>query len=249
MKIKDLTGQRFNRLTPIKISHRDKYRSIHWLCKCDCGNFITVHSRDIQNGHTKSCGCLRIIADKTKRFKDLTGQKFNKLTVIKKVGIRIGNVDSRGFTRKNALWECICECGNKINVVANALISNNTKSCGCLQHPSGENSPVWNHNLTQEERVRGRKFPEYYLWRDAVYIRDNYTCQITGKTNQILNAHHLYGYTANPTLRIEIDNGITLCESIHVFFHHLYGKGKNTPEQFNEFKNRYQSGEWRDYQI
>ena len=28
-----------------------------WLCKCDCGNYVTVNSYALRTGHTRSCGC------------------------------------------------------------------------------------------------------------------------------------------------------------------------------------------------
>lgn len=35
---------------------------IMWLCKCSCAahNKIIALGKDIKNGHTKSCGCLKI---------------------------------------------------------------------------------------------------------------------------------------------------------------------------------------------
>lgn len=57
------------------------------------------------------------------KFIDLTGQKFSRLTVIKRA-------PNHG---KETMWECQCDCSfNKIVVVnAAALKSGNTKSCGC----------------------------------------------------------------------------------------------------------------------
>ena len=30
-----------------------------WLCKCKCGNECVVSGKQLRNGHTKSCGCLK----------------------------------------------------------------------------------------------------------------------------------------------------------------------------------------------
>lgn len=57
---RDLTGQRFNRLTAIKCVQRPSHNhhKTFWLCKCDCGNESIVDSYYLTSGHTKSCGCL-----------------------------------------------------------------------------------------------------------------------------------------------------------------------------------------------
>lgn len=55
--------------------------------------------------------------------KDITGQRFGKLVVIKNVG-KEGNY---------YLWLCKCDCGNKKNIRGAHLKSGNTKSCGCLK--------------------------------------------------------------------------------------------------------------------
>ena len=66
MKGIDITGQRFGRLTAIKLvpleerTWSNKERA--WLCKCDCGNEIIVRQRNLRSARmTKSCGCLRKI--------------------------------------------------------------------------------------------------------------------------------------------------------------------------------------------
>ena len=58
-KVKDITGQRFGKLTVIKYIGKDKNNTSLWLCKCDCGNFTKVLKTNLSNNHTKSCGCLR----------------------------------------------------------------------------------------------------------------------------------------------------------------------------------------------
>lgn len=55
----DLSYRRFGRLTAIK---RDGLIGtfVAWQCRCDCGVEIRVASAKLRNGHTKSCGCLKI---------------------------------------------------------------------------------------------------------------------------------------------------------------------------------------------
>lgn len=56
-------------------------------------------------------------------FKDISGQKFNRLTVIKRAGIaKDGHV----------LWRCRCDCGSECVVFRGNLLKGNTQSCGCL---------------------------------------------------------------------------------------------------------------------
>ena len=58
--IRDLTNQRFGRLTAIQpTKNRSKSGNVIWLCKCDCGNFSEVANKSLLSGLTKSCGCLR----------------------------------------------------------------------------------------------------------------------------------------------------------------------------------------------
>ena len=57
-KIKDLTGQKFGRLTAIKMAELDKWGQAKWLCECDCGNLVNIKSGNLRSGHTQSCGCL-----------------------------------------------------------------------------------------------------------------------------------------------------------------------------------------------
>lgn len=68
-------------------------------------------------------------------------------------------------------------------------------------------------------------------WRKAVFERDGYDCAKCGKHGGKLNAHHKSGYNLDLEKRLNVDNGITLCEQCHINFHKIYGYGMNTEEQ------------------
>ena len=53
---KDLTSQRFGRLTVVALVKVNNHS--RWLCKCDCGNETIVTTGHLTSGDTRSCGCL-----------------------------------------------------------------------------------------------------------------------------------------------------------------------------------------------
>lgn len=66
-KIKDLIGKKFGRLTVISLSNeRGNVNQVKWNCICDCGNTHTVTGECLSNGKSKSCGCLKSEANKSK---------------------------------------------------------------------------------------------------------------------------------------------------------------------------------------
>lgn len=61
---------------------------------------------------------------------------------------------------------------------------------------------------------KDRNSEAYKEWRDAVFKRDNYTCQMCGSVED-LHAHHKMDFVEYPALRFDINNGMTLCRSCH----------------------------------
>lgn len=78
----------------------------------------------------------------------------------------------------------------------------------------GEKSVHWKGGVTPiNEAVR--KSLEYKLWREAVFVRDNYTCQACGVCGVSVQADHIKPFAIYPELRFAIDNGRTLCVPCH----------------------------------
>lgn len=61
-------------------------------------------------------------------FRDRTGERVGKLTIIKRAPNYIGK-DNKTRT----MWECRCDCGNVVIVRGDSLKINHTSSCGCYQ--------------------------------------------------------------------------------------------------------------------
>ena len=118
VNFKDLTGQRFGKLVVLERAENNKHNESMWVCQCDCGTIKTVSGNNLSCGRTKTCGCGKL------GYGDLTGRKYSRLTVLRKVGY--GNGGSK--------WECQCDCGAKVIVSSSCLVRGHNKSCGCLLH-------------------------------------------------------------------------------------------------------------------
>ena len=87
-------------------------------------------------------------------YKDITGQKFERLTAIKYM-----------YTKnKRPYWLCKCECGKEIITAYGNLKKGNTKSCGCLKHEIAINHYS---NLNKQHRMKGTKIYSKWLWMKA----------------------------------------------------------------------------------
>lgn len=210
--INELTGQQFGYLLVLyKHDERTEDGRVQWVCLCECGDFTIKTSQLLHRGKP-SCGCL----SHSDRTPNLTNKKFGRLLVIDK------NYEHSMRTGETC-WNCLCECGNTISVLADSLQNHRTRSCGCYNNEmrrarTGEKNPSWRGGVTPDNLL-ARSSADYKDWRLAVFTRDNFTCTSCGKTNTRLNAHHIKPFSTHPDLRTDVDNGITLCESCHLEVH------------------------------
>jgi hypothetical protein len=83
----------------------------------------------------------------------------------------------------------------------------------------GPNSYLWRGGVSSENEL-ARQSHSYKEWRQLVFERDNYTCQVCGARGGngkkvILNADHLLPFAIFEESRFEVSNGRTLCEPCH----------------------------------
>lgn len=112
-RYRDLSTQKFGKLTPIEYRGMQGKQS-YWLCKCDCGNEVTIRTSTLLNGNTKSCGC----AQYTK--KSHINEQYGQWTIIGDLGYKSG----LHYVR------CRCSCGTEQDIHYSTLKTGRTKSCG-----------------------------------------------------------------------------------------------------------------------
>ena len=134
---KDITGQVFGHWKVLRYNDHPTNTNpgTHWWCECQyCGKVKSVWGHALRAGLSDNCGCERNRKNGGRKFKDLTGMTFGRLTVI-----GLDRIERCGPGRSRAVWRCHCSCNgpNSNCTVASAnLLKGDTKSCGCLAHES-----------------------------------------------------------------------------------------------------------------
>ena len=149
----EMEGKRFGKLVVIRMAEESLASHTgnkSWLCKCDCGNEITVNGSLLRSGKKTNRGCApKFNSGRFKKgdgIKDITGQRFGKLTVI-----RIDRVEN-----KRSYWWVKCECGTIKSVRSDTLKV--ITSCGCDKKKQDiiNLGIIDNHELTNH--------PVYGIW-------------------------------------------------------------------------------------
>lgn len=167
-KLIDLTGKRFGRWMVLSKAP-SKNRMVYWNCQCDCGTIRAVKGASLRNGESQSCGCLhKEIAKQTctnigrQNKKDLTGQTFGHLTVLNDSKQRYGN--------GAVIWECSCDCGNKIKVPSKFLLNGSIFSCGCQQKASQGEYKIMQILINNNILFETQKSFETCRFEDTKYV-------------------------------------------------------------------------------
>ena len=140
---KDISGQKFGKLTAKKRTSKTKGGCYIWECECDCGEKREVPLDYLTKRNVKSCGCLRT--------PDFTGKKVGRLLV--------KGIHSKG---KSTLWECKCDCGNLTLATTSNLKKQKKRSCGCLEEENRKR--IAGNNFIN---ISGQKFGKLLVIKKA----------------------------------------------------------------------------------
>jgi hypothetical protein len=133
-----------------------------------------------------------------RNYEYTVNKKYGKLLII-----RILNKDSS----RKTIVECKCDCGNKKTLPVSRILDGEYKSCGCLRHRSGKDSPtfkgyeelngtLWSQITTNAQR-RGYKFDLSLEQVWNIFIEQNRKCALSGLELKIGNRHKMEETTAS----------------------------------------------------
>lgn len=197
-----------------------------------CNHEYLVTPDDFLNKKTRCPNCFGNFCKTTNQFKKEVSEKFGEEYLV------LGEYKNN---KTNILMKHnVSGCQHIFLVTPDAFLRGSLcNKCGTLKR-SGKFHYKYNPNLTESERqARDMQNGKIRKWRDKVYARDNYTCQICHKKGGKLNAHHIFSWNKYEDKRFDLKNGITLCENCHKKFHHIYGYGNNNEIEFNYYLTNY----------
>ena len=137
----DETGKTFGRWTVLRRGANSVSGETRWYASCACspGKVKLVHIASLRDGHSKSCGCLKLEKAMTRPSKPMgrisrhipTGTRFGSWTVLGRGADfdRNGGRDPDG--RRDYRWRVQCDCGQEGLVAGGSLLGGHSKSCGC----------------------------------------------------------------------------------------------------------------------
>jgi len=231
----DLTGNRYGRWMVLERTGNDKRGRARWLCRCDCGNEKIVAGASLRSGASRSCGCLQKERASRAGFVDLTGHRYGRLTVVKRMAS-----NKHGQTT----WLCKCNCGNEVIVLSNNLRSGNTKSCGCLNkervreaHLLPEGVAAFNELFTRMQRNAEERNLEWQLTREQVRYLTKQSCYYCGaEPSKVSHRPQFNGtYVYNGIDRVDNAKGYTVDNVVPCCEHCNYAKRTRSVEQFRDW--------------
>lgn len=174
----DLTNKKFGRLTP-------KYyiKGGKWHCICECGKEVDVDTRNLNSGHTQSCGCLQKERASQNTI-NMIGYEDDNFKILERDGS-----SNQGIAK----WKCLCKhCGNIFSTKGSNIRSMEIQSCGCI-HSLGE------QKITQMLIKEGCEFSTQYSFPDLIgeggrRLRFDFAIFLNGQLDKLIEFNGLQHY-------------------------------------------------------
>ncbi len=159
--------------------------------------------------------CRKIASSRNAKI-DITGQKFNRLTVKEDVGRSKCGV---------VLWRCVCDCGNSTISFSTRLRSGHAKSCGCLQREAVKATGIRNikYHTEEERELANKRYNKTYYNKNKDRFKEASRKQrkqlMDGYVRMSIHRHHNVDYKDITPRMVEL-------KRMQLKFHREIDKGR-----------------------
>ncbi|WFD09041.1 hypothetical protein [Tepidibacter hydrothermalis] len=233
--------------------------------ECSCGNrFDVIYGDFITNKQYQcpECGEKNRVAKKTFSYAEVK-------QYIESFGYELL---SENYLVSSEKLKIKCPKGHTLNMTYNGFRKGSRCRTCYYESRRGENAYNWKGGISSITEYLRYKIKE---WKNRSKKESNYKCVITGTKFDVIHHLYSFNKIVQEVFEITnievyetigdyskeelqiLENklielhkkyplGVCLNGKIHGLFHSIYGRGDNKPEEFEEFKKRYYSGEFDD---
>lgn len=137
-KLIDLSGQKFNKWLVIERDISKKFRNPQWICECECGRKSSVTGVNLKANISTQC---KVCSGNDVKIS--VQHRYGKWTVQSK-------------SKLPRRWTCLCDCGNRCEVLGYHLVSGASQQCKKCAQTEAVNleSGIINNNWTLIETFK-----------------------------------------------------------------------------------------------
>lgn len=204
MKYKDISGQKFGRLTALyKLRNYHKHGS-YWLCACECGNFKEVYLGSLTSGATTSCGCYHKEISKNVNLKH--GKRHTRLYKIwKGIKQRCYNSNNTYYRNYGGRGIIICDewLRNFINFYDWAILNgyNDNLTIDRINN-DGNYEPNNCRWATAKQQARNRSYCKYFTHNGKTHCIKEW-CEILNLNYKTISTRLSRNWTIQKALELE----------------------------------------------
>ena len=249
-------------------------KGTHWNCKCDCGNERIVWCGDLKNGKTISCGCYKKDKMREMVNEKWQDEEFRQMQseLSSKILKELWKDEEYRQTRSELSSKILKELwkdeeyrqmkSDKAREQMKGRVGENSPNYKGGISPISEylrGLPIvkqWRRETYTRENNKCQ------LTGKHVHGGNSDVHHLYGFNMIVLEAHELHNIQVKPQVKDYTEeelhkleeyvaswhkdgsNAVLLSEDVHSLFHSLYKYGNNTPEQIEEFRERYMAGEF-----
>lgn len=210
-KIKIIPGNRYGKLTVISETEPmkwGKYKHRAAVCQCDCGSELVVRLEYLRSGHTKSCGCMKMVASskinrthnksKTRLYRTWAGML-----------ARCRNKNSKSYKNYGKIGVKVCDEWTRFENFMKWALSNGYQDNLTIERidPRGDYKPSNCKWIPFKEQMKNKNNHRYITFKGKTMKLFEWA-NLLGINPQTIYSRIAYGWSAEDALTRPVrDNG------------------------------------------
>jgi len=203
-KLKDITGNKYSKLTVIEHLGVRGRRTHYWKCQCDCGKIIETSGDNLKRGKSKSCGC---ISKECSWNKTHGMSKTSEYTIWNSMKMRCVNSNSEAYSYYGGRGIKVCQ--RWMDSFENFYEDMGKRPDGMSIDRIDVNGDYCPENCrwtTNEEQSRNKRDNVYIEYDGKTKILSDWAKEINISVQSLYNRLTKYGYSVEEAFNLKLNH-------------------------------------------